>query len=339
MLRRIVLACGALLMVGGSIQATAATSLAAAMTNITGQATYMCEGGTPTFGPNAGTVGVRLSLSVPPSVQPGQRLALTGVLSFELSAKDSASAKLLGITSSDMHSDTFSIAIQVGKQVVRVPANPWDSGPQPTSNPVVLTAPISFHTFTVPADAAGSLQIFMPYQDVVASNVPHTKRKSVAETTVSVNQISTGPATGYSGCWFPYSPRPSVGRIAVASPGTPATTGGKSPTGLPSGGGASPSPAGVGATVPSVGASSSGPLAPSSGGGVETTSQGAITGQTVPDAQGYTTAVAPSTTDTHGVYVSSGLLVLSGFLICFCSLSYALLANVRLRNLRKTLEG
>jgi hypothetical protein len=78
----------------------------------------------------------------------------------------------------------------------------------------------------------------------------------------------------------------------------------------------------------------------------------ASTGAATPAASGDTGAVAASdgavdevgspassaTSTRSGVYVSTSLLVLGGLLICLASVGYALLANYRLRGIRRELD-
>jgi hypothetical protein len=55
-------------------------------------------------------------------------------------------------------------------------------------------------------------------------------------------------------------------------------------------------------------------------------------------ADAVATPASSTTTTRSGVYVSSSLLVLLGFVVCLASIGYALLANYRLRGIRRELD-
>jgi len=208
----------------GSAPATAASARA--------QQVYACENapddGTTPSRPDTFQLG--MTLDVPASVAPGGTISLRGTADVRLPESYRQAIEYFSVAQLDAVSDTLSATVTVGGATVAQPADRWSTGPQKAGNPLVLTAPVSFPTFRIPADATGAVTIAMPGNGFAATSFPG---KTPAKVAFNARATARGPVSfPFKASCFLKSGGPNV--IATIPVSAPATAGGTATT--PSGG-------------------------------------------------------------------------------------------------------
>jgi hypothetical protein len=312
------------------------TAEAAATRSVTGQAAYSCQFKSAA-GAGTDTVSLAMQLNVPTSVAPGEAVTLRGTLSMQFSERFRAATQALGLDSADAYSTTISTFLtEMGKSAPYF-ANRWQTGPTHIGNPFILKGSILFPPFSVRKDATGSLRLQMPQN----GSTKNTVESSPAKVAFLGHARATGPGGDFMvdmACYFPRANQAVITTIPIATrQATTASAGSAAaPTNAPQ----------VTTTSPATGPKTQ-PVAPGSQVGLAPS-----TGVDVPPSPG-AGAVLPTeatplgeslpesivTRQPSGIYVSTGLLVLGGFLFCMATLGYAMLANYRLRNIRRALDS
>lgn len=309
-----------------------------------GQATYACqmvfEGYTDPEGDDTNIVAydttTSLTIEAPASVEPGESVALQGVLTLQF--PEELRQQSYGIADTiEGYSDSASMRVSVAGQVLKVRADRWYTGKTAMANPMVVSAPISFDAFTVPADASGEVEIGLPQNDVLKNPIYRTPGTIAFDG----HAIATGPGfrRGYDmSCYLPSSTRATVARIPVRSaatsvaptsapdtpdtsgtsgaPGTPGASSGADPVGQPvgqpgDGGSQVAAPPGT-SDVPGAEAPTTSARPRRGGAGVASTPDAPVSGtMTTYPAAVPATVTAPATTPWGG-----WMLVVAGALVC-----------------------
>jgi hypothetical protein len=260
-----------------------------------------------------------MQLNVPSSVQPGQSVALRGTLSLQFPEELATYAKTL-VDTANGYSDTISVALTLNGTTSVFRADRWQTPNVKVSNPLVVRAPITFPSFTVPAGSQGSISLAMPRGNVV-KNPYFASPGTVAFTAAAQASGALLSANFYLACASSGTP-PKFASIAI-------------------GGGAS-SPAAGSTQAPGPAGSTSAPTASADPGAAAADPFTSPSGSATTDPSGSTTTATRdagfSQDDPQGVYVPAGVLVVLGALICFGSLAFAAWTQYRLRLLRSTLD-
>lgn len=295
----------------------------AATRSVTGQYQYTCqvaESDKPSKKPIlTSTMQLSMQLNAPSSVQAGQSVALRGILSLQFPEELATYAKSL-VDTANGYSDTISVALTLNGKTSVFRADRWQTPNIKVSNPLVVRAPITFPSFTVPAGSTGSIALAMPRGNVV-KNPYFASPASVAFTAAAQASGALLSANFYLAC-ASSGTTPKFASIAIgasassSAPGSTDTPAAPGSSGTPT---ASADPSAVAAD----------PFAdPAASGATGTTG----TTSTATRAAGF------SQDDRQGVYVPAGVLVVLGALICFGSLAFAAWTQYRLRVLRATLD-
>jgi hypothetical protein len=297
-------------------------SAEAAARTVTGQYQYTCqiaESDKPSKNPIM-TSGMQLSmqLNVPSSVQPGQSVALRGTLSLQFPEELATYAKTL-VDTANGYSDTISVALTLNGKTTVFRADRWQTPNVKVSNPLVVRAPITFPSFTVPAGSQGSISLAMPRGNVV-KNPYFASPGTVAFTAAAQASGALLSANFYLACASSGAP-PTFASIAI--------------------GGAASSPAAGSTQAPGLAGSTTAPTAADPGAAAAdpfTSPSGSATTDPTGSTTTATRDAGFSQNDPQGVYVPAGVLVVLGALICFGSLAFAAWTQYRLRLLRSTLD-
>ena len=333
-----------------SAAAVPSPAIAAGTITISGQAAYTCDLKVQTYPAEKSDVTMQMQLTAPATVQPGQTVALRGTMTLQFSEQVRQNTTAAGTTSVDGYSTSVSVVTKTAGTSGIQRADRWQTSPSRVSNPMQVTAPLSFPSFKVPDNATGAVQVGLPQNDVTDNIV---LKDSTAKVAFSIVSRIVGPAFAQGAsvelsCFLPRENPAIIGSIPVTSAGTVAT--GKptpSKKATPKAGSSGSQASGSAASPGSVAASS--PVTPTAESATSTGGEVTVDGSTaVPaDGSGTTTQVAgaqdqllatSAPTENQGVYVPTSLLLLAGFGICAISLAYASLTNIRLRNLPRSLE-
>jgi hypothetical protein len=214
-----------------SAPAGVAVAAAPGQAQITLVCVYEAQGSDPSDVPKDQPTGLSITLEVPASVTPGEVLTLTGSASVQAPEDIRSQASQLGYTTLDAISDAFSVGLTVGSGQRQVfPADRWQTGKTAFSNPLVVSGPLYFPSFKVPADASGSIKLELPRNEVVDRRPPpyqngNTPPKVAVEFMASVTGNGTS-ATYIVSCWRNDDGSGLIATIPVAkgSATTPATT-------------------------------------------------------------------------------------------------------------------
>lgn len=306
--------------------------------------------------PRADDVTLRISLTVPASVSPGQTLSLSGTATLQFPEKAYQEGKQIGETEADGYSNTLSIASTVNGRTTDVPANRWQTAPFPWRDPVVISAPITIKSFTVPANASGAITITLPRNQRAAPNTASSNPATVAFNGVANNKTAAGNVPENLGCYIQGGAPSVMGSIPISAAGgtsgtrttsgtsgtpggTTGTTGGGTTTGS-TGGGTTAGTAGMGTGATTDGNSST---AGTAGGGtaqqltVGGSNSAPVVGSNAPTGAYQVGYAAPQT--RSGVFISTNVLIVGGALICLAALAYAALTGYRLRTIKKAMDG
>lgn len=309
---------------------------------IVAQSVYVCQSKPQGMPAEDYDVTLRISLKAPSSVAPGQTVSLSGTATLQFPEKAYQEGKQIGETEADGYSDTLSIATTANGRTTDVPANRWQTAPFPWRDPVVISAPITLHPFTVPSDASGSLTITLPRNERRAPNTATDSPATVAWNGVANNKTAAGNVPEDLACYLQGAAPSVLGTIPISSraaaPRASTSNSTKSNPASPGDAAAQPGSATAGGAVPP-GTSSGSPRAgtapnpmPNARGEV---AGAPASGMTMPaDA-----ALSPASSPRSGVFVSTNVLLLAGGLICIAALGYALLAQYRLRILKRAVDG
>lgn len=306
---------------------------------IVGQGTYVCQSAPRGVPPKTYDVTIRMSLSAPSSVAPGDTLTLAGNMTMQFPYEAYQEGKRYGVTEAEGYSNTLSVGTTLGGATSDVSANRWQTAPFPWRDPLVISAPISFQPITVPADAQGEMTITLPRNERRAENTASNNPTTVAFNAVATNKTSAGDVSENLGCFLQGSGPGVIGTIPISSSqseGNPGASGQSAASSDPNGAATldGPGSSGQSGGAPGRGASN----APSDG--TATSAEDAIAAGTATDLHGGTgQAPYPSAAPPDGVYVPTNALLLGGGLVCAMALSYAALTNYRLRSIRRALEG
>lgn len=311
----------------------------------TGQASYTCQFGY--YGP-AGTlqqlpdehvVSVSMSLGVPRTVNPGQRVPLRGVFRMQFPESIRSLAEQGGLRQVEAYSDSLTASMTVNGRTAPHRADRWQTGKQEIRDPMVVSAPITFPAYPVPGDASGKWHIELPANGTtrnIASNSPAMVAFSVIAT---VTRYNGDEYEYFVSCYQPKNTARTVAQvpvIAVAersadSPATsravpeatsPAVGGGRIASQAPVPAGAAPFGAPAAAPQPT---DAGAPVAASSAAGT-----GAVAAPLV---------AAPPSGRTDGIHVPAWAVVFGGGLLAIAVLGYAAWAHHRLRLLREDVAG
>ncbi|GGO86193.1 hypothetical protein GCM10011584_07950 [Nocardioides phosphati] len=327
-------------------------SVGATQGGATGQGAYICQSRPKGLPVESYDVTLRMSLNAPTSVRPGQTVSLSGTASMQFPEKAYQDGKAVGETEADGYSSTLSVATTANGRTTDVAANRWQTAPFPWTDPVVITAPITFQPFTVPANASGSVTITLPRNERRAPNTATSSPATVAFNGVANNKTALGNVSENLGCYLQGTAPIVIARIPVTATatapaaGTGASGGQRAVTSSAAASSATGSAGGTGSATPQAAAAdpslpdpgAGGVAAPAGGVAAEGASVAApYAGDAALQSQGgaaYPTATAPRS----GVFVNTNVLLLSGGLVCLVALGYALLSQYRLRNLKRTME-
>ncbi|MFT4298182.1 MAG: hypothetical protein QM597_00875 [Aeromicrobium sp.] len=265
-----------------------------------------------------------MQLQVPTVVSPGQVVSLRGTAALQLSEEmDMAEGYLSTV---EGYSDTLSVAVTVNGKTFTHRANRWQTGKTALKSPFVVKGGVTFPTFTVPANAVGSIKIALPQNNVVDTPLypEYSDVKTVAFTARATASGSMGTYNYDVAC---YQPTPTAGVIAeipVASAGSAATgNSGKSSSG---GSGST----GSGSAAAS--GSASDPLA-------DPFAAALTEGDDVLSADEQAAAQQTAQQNAvQGVYMPAWALILLGAVATGAACGYALLTRYRLGILRAALD-
>jgi hypothetical protein len=295
----------------------------AATRSVTGQYQYTCqvaESDKPSKKPIlTSSMQLSMQLNVPRSVKAGQSVALRGTLSLQFPEELATYAKTL-VDTANGYSDTISVALTLNGKTSVFRADRWQTPNVKVSNPLVVRAPITFPSFTVPTGSTGAVSLAMPSGGVV-KNPYFASPASVAFTAAAQASGALLSANFYLACASSGTP-PKFASISVGGSSS-------SPTASSSGGPAAPASGSAPAASADPSAAANDPFA------------GPAT--SAPDGTSGTTTTATrdagfNQDDPQGIYVPAGVLVVLGALICFGSLAFAAWTQYRLRLLRATLD-
>jgi|GEM_PF-1996092 len=339
------------------VSAQPATAAAAGTMSLTAQTAYYCEASAAGSDNAFYTVTMRMQLDVPTSVQPGQSLALGGVLTLQFDETLYRNASLAGVSSVDGYSPTLSATSTIDGQKNVVLANRWQTSPAPLRDPIVVSAPVTFPAYTVPADASGDIALGLP-QNGTTKNIVSNAPSMVAWTGVANAEYAGGTIRFNLACNVKSGQPGVLGKIPVtqqAASGAPAGDSGTAPTPTQDTNTATGSTAAPGGTTSTTDPSAASPVETSAD---QTSDQaGNQTGAQTPGTavapggptarapvaqpgQTVTTVAAPTSDPASGgLYLPTGLLVLSGAAVCFVAVAYAGLTNYRLRMIQKAMDG
>lgn len=224
--------------------------------------------------------GLAISLDVPASVAPGDVVSLSGTATVQAPEDIRSQAAGLGFNQLDAISDTLSVGMTVGagkRQVVT--ADRWQTGKTAFGNPLVVSAPLNFGSFRVPATASGSIKLELPRNEVLSRRPPpHSNPRTPARTALEFLASVSGngaKATYLVACWRSDKGNGLIATIPVSKSAAPGTGSGNPGTGAgqpPAAPGANPTtgatPGSIapGATPPTGVASPGAPVAPGTGG-------------------------------------------------------------------------
>lgn len=331
MIRR--LAAGAAL--GLMLLGTLAPGASAGVVGRTAQTGYFCDiaqnGSSSPIDSDSMTLA--MTLDVPTSVTPGERVDLRGELSLAFPESMSQDAKGF-VTTANGYSDSMSLQLGVNGGVTNVIADRWQTPEVPVGDPIVVHAPIAFPPITIPAAARGDVTLTMAQNNVLKNpNFPTPKVIAFA----AAAQAS-GPVGTFNfnlSCYLKGKASPSmIAKIPVVTAASSHSTHAAT---LPpaQANGTTSTQAGQGATT-TTGSTSASKKSHSRGKG-GTSSAATVTGRS--GSNGMTATYADSDDTQHGgIYVPTGVLVGLGVLVCVCALTYAAWANYRLRALRRFLD-
>ncbi len=184
--------------------------------------------------------GLSISLDVPASVRPGEVVNLTGTATVQAPEDIRSQAAQLGFNQLDAISDTLSVGLTVGSAKRQVlTADRWQTGKTTFSNPLVVSAPLYFPSFRVPANASGSIKLDLPRNEVLdrrppPHSNPHTPPRTALEFIASVSG-NGAKATYLVDCWRTDKGTGRIATIAVAEAGAAAGGGAGSGTGTGTG--------------------------------------------------------------------------------------------------------
>lgn len=320
---------------------------AAGSRTIVGQGVYVCQSKPVALAAEDYDVTLRISLNAPASVAPGETISLSGTATLQFPEKAYQQGKSLGETEADGYSDTLSIGATSNGKTTDVPANRWQTAPFPWRDPVVISAPITLHPFTVPADARGSLTITLPRNERRVPNTATKNPATVAFNGVANNKTSLGNVAEKLGCYLKGSSPGVIGAVPVRAAAPAAAAGPSQTSGAPTGTTAAPATSSGSTTAP-VGETTPGAAAPlgalpdpaaagpveSAPGGTASLSATQPSGAVTSGQAGYYAAASPRS----GIFVNSSALLLAGGLVCLVALGYAFLTQYRLRNVQRAMD-
>lgn len=326
------LSLGVLAVVGWSVPTQGASTR-----TIVGQSVYVCQSKPEGLPAEDYDVTLRISLNAPASVAPGQTVSLSGTATLQFPEKAYQEGKQIGVTEADGYSDTLSIATTFNGRTTDVLANRWQTAPFPWRDPVVVSAPITLHPFTVPENASGSLTITLPRNERRAPNTATNNPATVAFNGVANNKTAAGNISENLACYLQGAAPSVMATIPITSAASKAGSTSSSTTKTSPGAAAQGSTPGGAAVQPGTPVAAGAPPGSEPGpapiGGAEVASTPPT--DTTWSGQGdlYATGATRS-----GVFVSTSTLLLCGGLICILALGYAFLAQYRLRNLVRAME-
>lgn len=188
------------------LYAPAPAEAAGGQAQVTLSCVYEAQGSTSNEVPKSQPTGLSISLDVPASVRPGEVVTLTGSASVQAPEDIRRQASQLGYTTLDAISDAFSVGLTAGSRPRQVfVADRWQTGKTAIGNPLVVTGPLSFPSYAVPADARGSVRLELPRNEVLDRRPPpysnpDTPRRTAVEFLASVTGNGTS-ATYLVSCW------------------------------------------------------------------------------------------------------------------------------------------
>lgn len=302
----------------------------AATKSLTAQSTYTCQSHAPGQGDATDKVTLRMQLNVPQSVTPGQSINLGGILTMQFNQRLYESSKDYGIKSVEGYSTTLSTTSLVNGKRTVIRANRFQTSPAPVTDPIVVSAPITFPPYTVPAEAKGDITLGLPANGTTPNPVSSTP-PTVAFTVYANADSPIGPIKVIFACRILGAQPGVLGKIPVTSktaptkPVTPAEPQQQASSGIVTGPSASPSPTARAASPT---------IAPAPGAPTQS-AVAAVQGTLQPAGSAFT----QPNDDRSGVYVPTGLLVFGGAAICMLALVYAAITNARLRMIKRSMDG
>jgi len=303
---------------------SAAPPAAAATHAVTGQHQYTCQiaqSNKPSKKPiMTSSMQLSMQLTVPDSIQPGQRLSLRGTMSLQFPEELATYGKTL-VDTANGFSDTMSVALTMNGRTTVVRADRWQSPNVKVENPLIVRAPVSFPAVSVPAGSTGSIKIAMP-RDGVLKNPYFASPSAVAFTAAAQAHGALLNANFYLAC-AGASSTPTFATIPIGSAAAPQNAG-QSGTPSAAAGGLSEVPGGD----PSAAADD--PF------GADTTQTGVAAG---PGDQVVDGSLASGTSQHgQGIYVPAGVLIFIGVVVCLAALAFAGWTQYRLTALRASLD-
>lgn len=186
------------------------------------QLTYTCDAA-PQGYENQSTAYpfvVAMRLDTPARISPGQQLRISGVLSVQF-PEQLRSLAASYFTYAQAISDVLTVPVTVNGRTTTLKASRFDSGRVATkAQPLVLSSPFTTPAFTVPKGASGAVEIALPANNTVKSNLD---AKQVAFHTEAL--LSGGTVGSFydkyvykAACTAPANAQRTVARIPVAAP-------------------------------------------------------------------------------------------------------------------------
>ncbi len=216
------------------------------------------------------------------------------------------------------------------------------SSPELGQIPIVAAPAAATKTTAAKTTAAKSSPVKTTAAKPTAAKTSATKSSSATKATTAKTAGATKSAATPAATATPQAaaatPAPASPSAATA-PAAASTKAAKSTQASSSGAAGNAAAAASGASGNTGTAASAGGVSITAGNTGVATPAASSTGTSASGGADAVATPASSTTTTRsGVYVSSSLLVLLGFVVCLASIGYALLANYRLRGIRRELD-
>ncbi|OUZ10332.1 hypothetical protein BHE97_08300 [Aeromicrobium sp. PE09-221] len=166
----------------GSVGIVVAGAPAATAKTVTKQVTYTCQvAGVP----GESSIGILLSVDVPDSVSPGEKVSIKGTITLRLPENVRAAAAAAELTAVQGYSDTVALPVTVGGKTTLIRTSRIQTPKSRILRPFTVSAPVSVPAFTVPAGATGEVVVEFPRNGSVANPKPGGQPAKVAFTAMS----------------------------------------------------------------------------------------------------------------------------------------------------------
>jgi hypothetical protein len=199
------------------------------------QQTYQCvaSNGSQT---RTEPIGLAFTLSLPPSVAPGETLSLRGSVDLRVSDSynEGVTSSLFAVRQIEAVSNTLNASITVGDRSFLHPADRWSTGRQEARVPIVPTGPLTFPTLRIPEDARGAVTVRLPGNGFTRNSVGRSPATVAFTAAATAHGVASYTFT-YA-CFLPAGEPNVVGTVPIVVPGT------ATPPAAPSSGGGGRAP-------------------------------------------------------------------------------------------------